>query len=174
VCLILIGGHGPFDRSTVTLAVKASRVRLSGPFAYRPPMQAKPSVLIAEDDSSLAGAYRSVFAGRFRVRVARDGEEAERMIAAEPPDLLICDLQMPVRDGWWLLGQFPRAERQFPVLVATNLDDAGTRRRCAALGADGYCVKLHTGIHELLALADRLLTTKVRPRRRHQRPAGRR
>ena len=125
-------------------------------------MPAKPSVLIAENDPSLAAAYQAGFGRGYRLRIARDGEEAGRMIAEAQPDLLICDIQMPVRDGWWLLNRFPPARRRFAILVATNLDDPEVRRRCAALGADGYCVKLHTGIHELLAMADRLITPPQR------------
>ena len=122
------------------------------------PVRKRPVIFIAEDDTVLQEAYRRRFARtRFTVYFARNGLQAETLLRKSPPDLLICDVMMPERDGWWVLQQFPRASRGYPVLMLTNLDDEETRRRCTALGADGFLVKKDMSLASLVATAEQLL-----------------
>jgi DNA-binding response OmpR family regulator len=115
-------------------------------------------VYIAEDDPYLREAYRRRFARtRYRVSLASDGEAAAAMIRAGAPDLLICDVMMPGKDGWWVLEQFPRRDRTFPVIMLTNLEDARSRSQGKRLGADDYFVKNTMSLATLVAMADRLL-----------------
>jgi CheY-like chemotaxis protein len=117
-----------------------------------------PSILIAEDDPYLRAAYVRRFARTpLRVRVAHDGAEAARLIGEEAPDLLICDIMMPVHDGWWVLEQYPKASRSFPVIMLTNLADEATRTRCDRLGVDGFLVKSEMSLRTLVETAERLL-----------------
>jgi CheY-like chemotaxis protein len=116
-----------------------------------------PDILIAEDDPVLREAYLRRFARtNFNVRAAENGDQTVRMINEKTPDLLICDILMPVRDGIWVLEQFPKKSRKFPVIMLTNLGDDASREKCAALGMDGYLIKKDMSLHLLVETAENL------------------
>ena len=118
----------------------------------------KNAILIAEDDPILREAYMRRFAlTDFVVSIAENGEQAAEMIRRQTPDLLICDIKMPVRDGMWVLEQFPKKSRNFSVIMLTNLGDEGTREKCKKLGTDDFFVKKDMSLHTLVEMAQRLL-----------------
>jgi CheY-like chemotaxis protein len=57
----------------------------------------------------------------FAVLTAEDGEVALRMALAQPPDLIITDIEMPKMDGLSLIRELRRAPEteRLPVLVLT-------------------------------------------------------
>ena len=87
-----------------------------------------------------------------KVHVARDGEQALRMVlsesALEPPlwrrlKLVLMDLDLPTVDGFGVLKRMredPRAA-SIPVIVITGSTQDPDIRRCRELGAKGYIVK---------------------------------
>jgi DNA-binding response OmpR family regulator len=116
------------------------------------------TILIVDDDSLLRAVYKRRFSKTpFNVMIAEDAENAAAMIRSFPPDLLICDILMPGKDGWWLLGQFPKTQRSFPVIVLTNLDDEDTKQRCEDLEVDDYVVKKNMSLSKLTEKATSLL-----------------
>jgi DNA-binding response OmpR family regulator len=124
-------------------------------------MQQKYSILIAEDDPVLREAYVRKFAlTDFILNVAENGEQAAAIIRERTPDLLICDIMMPVHDGMWVLEQFPKKSRPFPVIMLTNLGDDATRERCKKLGMDDYFIKKDMSLHTLVEMAEKLLKQK--------------
>lgn len=61
---------------------------------------AAPIILIADDEPHIRHIVSDKLrASGYTVIEARDGEEALELAIAEPPDLLITDLQMPVLSG---------------------------------------------------------------------------
>ena len=57
-------------------------------------------VLVVDDDEATRSAERAVLTeDGFRVIEARDGAEAMRQIHADPPALIVLDIQMPGVDG---------------------------------------------------------------------------
>ncbi len=118
----------------------------------------KQTIFIVEDDKVLRGAYQRRFARTsFNVRTAENGQEALQMMQQEQPDLLICDLMMPVQDGWWVLEQVRERGYQFPILVLTNLDDDATIKRLDSFKVDGYLVKRNMSLHSLVEKVNELL-----------------
>jgi CheY-like chemotaxis protein len=93
----------------------------------------------------------------FVVTVARDGVEALRAIDAGVFDLVLMDVQMPVMDGLEATTELRRRGKTIPVvaMTASALDE--DRKRCEAVGMDGYVVKpmnmdtLRTEIGRVLA-----------------------
>ena len=79
-------------------------------------------VLIIDDDDDLAAALTVLLEGAgYRIRRAADGAEGVRMAAEQPPDLIILDLMMPVKNGFEAcdeLQQIP-ALRDVPILAIT-------------------------------------------------------
>lgn len=66
-------------------------------------MTGRPSILIVDDDLDILEVVELVLTGAgYRVLVARDGEEALRVLRGEArlPSLVLLDLMMPGMNGW--------------------------------------------------------------------------
>jgi len=57
------------------------------------------TVLLVEDNDELRALLQKELTGPHRVHVAADGHEALTQIRKNPPDLLLCDADMPERGG---------------------------------------------------------------------------
>ena len=101
------------------------------------------SILIAddyEDNRELLRLMLEVIG--YRIREARNGRECVSMAQAEPPDLLLVDLSMPVLDGWGVLKELRADERtrHIPCVAVTAFADPA-REQALAAGFDGYLSK---------------------------------
>lgn len=78
-----------------------------------------------------------------RVRSAEHGQEALAMLHAEPADLILLDIMMPVMNGYETLGALKAdpALAQIPVVVCSALNDVESVARCITLGADDFLFK---------------------------------
>ena len=99
-------------------------------------------LLIAEDDMAL-GLFlrRNLEADGHHVRLVHDGAEAVEAYSAEPPDLTILDLNLPVKDGEQVLDEVRRLDANSPLLVLTGRQEVNTRVRCLDHGADDLMLK---------------------------------
>lgn len=75
------------------------------------------------------------------VDTAPDGEAGLSAARAQVYDLIICDVMLPYRDGFSLVGELRRSGRQTPVLLVTARDEIDARVRGLNLGADDYITK---------------------------------
>lgn len=57
------------------------------------------TVLLVEDNAELRALLQKELANPHRVRVAANGAEAWAQIQDDPPDLVLCDAEMPGREG---------------------------------------------------------------------------
>ena len=58
-------------------------------------------VLIADDEPNIVTALEFLLRrSGFDVQVARDGDEALRLVDAYKPDLVLLDVMMPLRSGY--------------------------------------------------------------------------
>ena len=81
-------------------------------------------VLVVDDDEATRAAERAVLAeDGFRVVEARDGEEAMRAIQADPPAVVVLDIQMPGVDGPSFARELRMALRRVPLVVLTAVED---------------------------------------------------
>jgi len=120
-------------------------------------MTARPfHVLIVEDDAvtraKLAG-YLEV-AGH-RVSEAADGEEMRAVLARDPADLLLLDINLPGEDGLGLARQL-RDRSEIGIILVTSRTDEVDRIVGLELGADDYVTKPFNP-RELLARVKSLL-----------------
>src|SRR5437773_3272230 len=95
---------------------------------------------------------------RYDVRVAHDGQEAIEMVTADPPDVVLLDVQMPRMNGFDVCKKIKSDVflRHIPVLMLTA--QGTTRNKVAGLecGADDYVTKPFD-MDELLARIRTLL-----------------
>jgi two-component system sensor histidine kinase and response regulator WspE len=75
------------------------------------------------------------------VRSAGDGAAALHTLAEHPVDLIVCDVEMPVMDGFELLRRLRDRGERVPVVMVTTRGSVTDRAMAAALGADALIVK---------------------------------
>jgi CheY-like chemotaxis protein len=103
-----------------------------------------PLILVVEDnEESLALMDYLLCCFGHEVLQARNGAEGLETARGNPPDLVIIDLQMPVMDGFELLGKLREDAhlRSIPTIAVTALAMLGDRDRVLAAGFDGYLSK---------------------------------
>jgi len=98
----------------------------------------------------------------YQVRSATDGQEGVRLALREPPDLILCDVTMPMLDGHAALEQLrTRPETaEVPFVFLTARGERADFRTGMDLGADDYLVK-PVGASELLACVQARLKRSV-------------
>ncbi len=101
-------------------------------------------ILIAEDHPDSLELMRYLLqAHGYRSFAAGDGEAALALARTELPDLIVCDLQMPVMDGCELARRI-RADPalcHIPLVAVTAFSMLGDRERILEAGFDGYFSK---------------------------------
>ncbi len=107
--------------------------------------EARKKILCIEDDSAVASLIAEELAARgFEVELAYDGHEGFVAILKSMPDLVLCDINMPVMSGFEVLERLnalaPRLGR-IPFVFLTALSDRDSELRARRLGADDYVTK---------------------------------
>ena len=101
-------------------------------------------ILVVEDNPLNLKLVRDVlqFAG-YDVVEAQSGEEGLRAAEADPPDLVLMDLQLPGIDGTETLRRLRQGSlgRDVPVVAVTAFAMAEDRERANLAGFDGYVEK---------------------------------
>jgi DNA-binding response OmpR family regulator len=101
-------------------------------------------ILLVEDEQHLADGLRfNLEAERYEVDVVDNGEEALRLLTAEPNryDLVILDVMLPGIDGFTVAAELRNAKRFVPVLMLTARGRSEDVLRGFGAGADDYLPK---------------------------------
>lgn len=79
----------------------------------------------------------------YQTRSAWDGEEGIAMILQHKPDLILCDLQMPVLNGYEVVARLKAdtALSAIPIVAVTASSMLGDSDKVLAAGFDGYIPK---------------------------------
>lgn len=124
-------------------------------------MNNEPIILVIDDEVQILRALRKILTeSHFRVQVAATGEEGLAMAAAQPPDVIILDLNLPDMDGTQVCAQL-RQWTLTPIIVLSARDEQRQKVLALDKGADDYLTKPF-GIDELLARVRVALRHKVR------------
>ncbi len=99
--------------------------------------------ILIVDDSRFARLKLSenIKEGGFEISEAADGEEGLKRVREEKPDIIICDLLMPVMDGFGFLEQLKLEGFTIPVLILTSDIQDKTREKALEKGAIGLINK---------------------------------
>ncbi|MBF0260464.1 MAG: response regulator [Magnetococcales bacterium] len=103
-----------------------------------------PLVLIVDDEFLQRLPMREALVQYgFRVLEAENGIEALRLLQNEHPDLVISDVVMPRMDGFDLCQTIRRKNglKQFPIVMATSMDDVTSIERAYQSGATDFITK---------------------------------
>jgi CheY-like chemotaxis protein len=115
-------------------------------------------ILIVEDHPTMREAMRLVLEGEgFVIGEAPDGPTALTMVAADPPDLVFLDMNIPGSSGGEVLSAIKAdpATADVRVIIVTADGEEG-RERAINMGADEYFTKPFSPI-TLLQTVERVL-----------------
>jgi DNA-binding response OmpR family regulator len=122
--------------------------------------KAEMRLLVGEHNEAL-GLFlrRGLEAEGHRVAIGMDGAAIVEAFCLEPPDLVILDLNLPIKDGEQVLDEIRSLNTDMPVLILTGCQDLDTRVRCFDRGADDFMLKPFSFV-ELRARVRTLLKRK--------------
>ncbi|HEY8805985.1 MAG TPA: response regulator transcription factor [Candidatus Limnocylindria bacterium] len=104
----------------------------------------KPLVLVVEDDPDLGDTIVTFLKDEgLDAKLARDGDQAMRLVDQLNPSAMILDLMMPRRDGFSVLRELRADGRigHLPVIVVTAIFGLSERLYATELGAADYVTK---------------------------------
>ena len=86
--------------------------------------------------------------------VAMDGEEGDRMIRAEPYDLIILDVILPKKSGFQICREIKKdaALKHIPILILTSKDQDSDKLWGEKQGADAFLRKTGDAMDLLVAI----------------------
>ncbi|GAB3027983.1 hypothetical protein GCM10027051_36230 [Niabella terrae] len=100
-------------------------------------------VLVAEDNPLNQKLLRIILKNQeCRLKIARDGNEAIRLLSQQPFDIVLMDLQMPGMDGIQAIRHIREIlGLEIPVIAMTASALAGEARKCKKAGMNDYISK---------------------------------
>jgi DNA-binding response OmpR family regulator len=102
------------------------------------------SVLIIEDNADVADSlarFLRIGCG-YEVSTAPDGLKGVRAALAHPPDVVVCDIGLPKKNGILVGEELLESLSDRPLLIAiTGYGDAPTRALAEEVGFDHFLVK---------------------------------
>ena len=113
-------------------------------------------MLIVDDDPLIRDVVRAVLEdGTYELDEAANGEEALRVAAGHPPDVVLLDVMMPGINGYEVAKRIKgdASLREAVVVMLTAKDAPEDRRRGMEAGADVYFTKPFSPLELLTTLA---------------------
>lgn len=125
----------------------------------------KKSLLIIEDEKSLADLFKKIFTENdYLVEIAGNGEDGLEMLNQFKPDAIILDLVLPKMSGFEILKVIRSASSTYsiPVVIVTNLSGEENVSLGRELGANEYIVKSHTRLFDIFKKVDSIIKYQER------------
>ncbi len=126
------------------------------------PVEARPDVLVVEDNRDMREFICRILAPEAHAREASDGRSALAAMRERVPDLVITDMMMPAMTGDELVAELRQDERlrDVPVILLTAKADEEMKLNLLLAGAQDYVMKPFS-IDELRARVRNQLQTKL-------------
>ena len=118
-------------------------------------------VLVVEDQEDLRAILRFTLEGAgFEVVEAINGAEGVAKAAAELPDLVLMDIQMPILDGYEATRRIKALTgmADTPIIAVSSFAMKGDEEKARASGCDAYVTKPYSP-KQLLVLVQKILAT---------------
>lgn len=121
-------------------------------------------ILVIEDNTEVRENIAEILElSNYKVVVAKDGKEGVEMALHDIPDLIVCDIMMPVLDGYGVLHLLNKHVETYgiPFIFLTAKAEKTDLRKGMEMGADDYITKPFDGIDLLNAIEVRLTKTEL-------------
>lgn len=117
-------------------------------------------ILVVEDEKDIRDSLKTILElNDFIVDTAENGQVGFEKAEEKKPDLILCDVMMPVLDGFGLLEQLRKSGIETPLIFLTAKAQYNDLRTGMNLGADDYIFKPFKSA-ELLQSIERRLERK--------------
>ncbi|MBI1782230.1 MAG: response regulator, partial [Sphingobacteriales bacterium] len=116
-------------------------------------------ILLIEDNDDIRDNTAEILEmSNYKVYTAENGKTGITCALKEKPDLIICDIMMPVLDGYGVLHVLHKnpETKNIPFIFLTAKTERTDYRKGMELGADDYITKPFTGTELLTAVEGRL------------------
>ena len=121
-------------------------------------------ILLIDDNKDMRENTSEILElSKYTVSTAKNGKEGIEIAEKEKPDLIICDIMMPVLDGFGvlhLLSKNPETA-SIPFIFLTAKAERSDMRKGMDMGADDYLTKPFDDIELLNAVESRLNKTEM-------------
>ncbi len=116
-------------------------------------------ILLIEDNKDMRENTKEILElANYKVFATKNGKEGVEVAQKEKPDLVICDIMMPVLDGYGVLHLLAKndATASIPFIFLTAKAERSELRKGMEMGADDYVTKPFDDIELLNAIEIRL------------------
>jgi DNA-binding NtrC family response regulator len=100
-----------------------------------------PRVLVVDDEPGVQESLRMLLKHECEVLTAASVDDALRLLAEAPPDLILLDLVMPGRSGFDLFAELAKQDAPPPVVVLSGTKTIATAVEAMKRGAADYLTK---------------------------------
>lgn len=103
----------------------------------------KPFVLLVEDDKEISDFIKISFHKKYEIKITTNGKIALQVISNQLPDIVICDIAMPVMDGIEFTKKFKSNPKtaHIPLILLTGKSQSEFQLEGLKSGADAYVTK---------------------------------
>ena len=122
-------------------------------------------IIVVEDEESIRRTFNLILNNKYRVYLAKDGQEAAQRYQAVRPDLLIVDLKLPDTNGLELIAKFRELGYRGDAILISAFPDLVDIQQLTRLSVSHFFVK-PLDLDVLSHSIDFLLTPKVDPEKR--------
>ena len=116
-------------------------------------------IVLIEDNKDMRENITEILElSNYKVFAAPNGKKGVELVQLEKPDLIICDIMMPVLDGYGVLHILSKSEQtaSIPFIFLTAKAERSELRKGMEMGADDYVTKPFDDIELLNAIESRL------------------
>ena len=116
-------------------------------------------ILLIEDNDDIRNNTAEILElSNYKVIVAENGKTGVEKAIGCNPDLILCDIMMPVLDGYGVMHAIHKndALKNIPFIFLTAKSERSDFRKGMELGADDYITKPFSGTELLNAVDSRL------------------
>ncbi len=121
-------------------------------------------ILLIEDNNDMRENTAEILElANFKVSTAKNGKEGVELALKDKPDLIICDIMMPLLDGYGVLHMLSKNNEtsDIPFIFLTAKSERSDMRKGMEMGADDYLTKPFDDIELLNAIESRLRKTDI-------------
>ncbi len=114
-------------------------------------------ILLIEDEPFLSSLLKNrLQREEFEVIIAKDGEEATKLLKSLLPNLILLDIILPKKSGFEIMEDIksdPELSDKIdvPIIIISNLSQPEDIQKSKQLGAIEYFVKAKTSIDDLVS-----------------------